>query len=304
MQLLGTGEDGQVEARAPAKINLALHITGQRDDGYHLVDTLVVFTDHGDRVIVAPADTDSFAITGRFARDLAAEPGNLVERARDLLREQKGGHGCGPVAITLEKNLPVASGIGGGSSDAAATLRALNVLWGTGFSGEQLAAIGRALGADVPMCVHARPLRARGTGEEIEFAARVPALALVLANPGIAVSTPLVFKELRNRDNPALPAFAAMNDAQELAEWLRGTRNDLEAPALSTAPVIGTVLEELCRHRPLVARMSGSGATCFALFDDPETARQAANDLQTDHPDWFVVATTTLPLPGENDARH
>ncbi len=304
MQLLSTTEDGRIEALAPAKINLALHVTGRRDDGYHLIDTLAVFTEFGDRVTIVPGDADSLAVTGPFSRDLEAGPGNLVERARDLLRGLSGGHDCGPVAITLEKNLPVASGIGGGSSDAAATLRALNALWNLGCSAGQLAGIGRALGADVPMCVHARPLRARGAGEEITFVDGFAPLAMVLANPGTGVSTPAVFRALKEKDNLPLPDFSGVANTQGLVAWLRDSRNDLEAPARSLAPAIGDVLAELWRHYPLVARMSGSGATCFALFDDPETARQAETGLRTAHPDWFVAATTTLPSPGDNDARH
>ncbi len=303
MPLLQT-DAGRIAALAPAKINLALHVTGLRDDGYHLIDTLAVFTEFGDRLSIASDAARGLTLTGPFGRDLETGPGNLVERARKLLRDRDGGQEREPVAIALEKNLPVASGIGGGSSDAAATMRALNEHWNLGHDDAALAALGRELGADVPMCIHARPLRARGTGEQIELVADLPSLPLVLVNPGVAVETPVVFKALANKNNPPLPDFGGATDPAALAAWLRQTRNDLQAPALSVAPPIGEALTELWRHDPLIARMSGSGATCFALFNEFDTAEQAAMALRASHPDWFVVASRTLPSPGDTHARH
>jgi len=286
---------------APAKINLALHVTGRRDDGYHLLDSLVAFTAFGDRVHAAASDTDRFSITGRYAAGIPDGGDNLVLRARDLLRRLSPHQPCGPVDIRLEKNLPVASGVGGGSSDAAATLLALLRLWNLPLAQDQLADAALALGADLPMCLAARPLVARGIGEMLTPAA-LSALPLVLANPGIAVPTPAVFRALGRRNNPPLRALPRVSGPQEMAAWLDITRNDLEAPARVTAPAIGDALDALRQEGAAVARMSGSGATCYGLFADMPSARDAANAIAARRPDWFVVATRTrsseeLPWP-------
>ena len=279
----------EIVEHAPAKVNLALHVTGRRADGYHLLDTLVVFTEAGDRVSVATATQDSFTIDGPFAGLLDDAADNLVLRARDLLRRIY--DGLPPVAITLEKNLPVASGIGGGSSDAAATLRALVRLWDLDLSTEALATAGLALGADLPMCLHARPLIARGIGEEIELVEGFAPLVMVLANPGIAVSTPAIFRALASRDNPPLPVLPG---PQALPAWLADTRNDLETPAQALAPEIGEVLSALTANGAALARMSGSGATCFGLFASRDEAKAAASAIALRHPSWYVTATRTI----------
>ncbi|WP_019169855.1 4-(cytidine 5'-diphospho)-2-C-methyl-D-erythritol kinase [Pseudaminobacter salicylatoxidans] len=274
---------------APAKINLALHVTGRRADGYHLLESLAVFTEFGDSVSVAPAAEDSFSVTGPFAAHLPLNGDNLVVRARDALRALAP-YTATPVAISLEKNLPIASGIGGGSSDAAATLRALARHW---HIEADLAVLALTLGADVPMCLAAKSLVARGIGEVLE-AVTLPPLPLVLVNPGVAVSTPDVFHALERRDNPPLPPLPARMDAEAMANWLRTARNDLEAPARALAPVIGDVLERLKQAGTPFARMSGSGATCFGLFDSNEAAAHAATTLRKDQPDWFIAATTSM----------
>jgi len=274
---------------APAKINLALHVTGRRADGYHLLESLAVFTELGDRITVAPAAEDNFSVTGPFAAHVPPDGDNLVMRARDALRALAPG-AAAPVAITLEKNLPIASGIGGGSSDAAATLRALARLWRIDAD---LAAPGLELGADVPMCLAARSLVARGIGEALEEVA-LPPLPLVLVNPGVAVATPDVFRALTSRENPPLPPLPAGIDAGGLASWLRTARNDLEAPAKALAPAISDVLDGLNGSGALVARMSGSGATCFGLFDSTDAAARSADALRRDRPGWFVAATASM----------
>lgn len=274
---------------APAKINLALHVTGRRADGYHLLESLAVFTEFGDNVSVAPAAEDSFSVTGPFAAHLPLNGDNLVMRARDALRALAP-HTATPVAISLEKNLPIASGIGGGSSDAAATLRALARHWRIEAD---LAVLALTLGADVPMCLAAKSLVARGIGEVLE-AVTLPPLPLVLVNPGVAVSTPDVFRALERRDNPPLPPLPARMDAEAMANWLRTARNDLEAPARALAPVIVDVLDRLKQAGTPFARMSGSGATCFGLFDSNEAAARAATTLRKDQPDWFIAATTSM----------
>lgn len=283
--------DGRWHAQAPAKINLALHITGRRADGYHLLDTLAVFTALGDRITVTPAAEDRLTISGPMAGSLDPAQDNLVTRARDRLRA---GHAFGPVAIHLEKILPVSSGIGGGSSDAAATLRALNACFDLGLSSDALAATGLALGADLPMCVCAAPLRAEGIGEDIAPVLPFPALAMVLVNPGVAVSTPEVFRHLASRDNAPLPGTGTFTTVDSVIGWLDKTRNDMQAAACAICPAITAVLAALAAEKPRLARMSGSGATCFAIFSSSGEADAAARRLSAAHPAWFVAATTSF----------
>ncbi|OCW55573.1 4-(cytidine 5'-diphospho)-2-C-methyl-D-erythritol kinase [Hoeflea olei] len=287
---------------APAKINLALHVTGRRPDGYHLLESLVVFTELGDRVSAGAAEDDSFALEGPEAGTLAAEDsqGNLVVRARDALRKaaQRSGHAAPPVAITLDKRLPVASGIGGGSADAAATLTLLSDLWGYHPSAQELAEIGLSLGADVPMCLAGTPLVARGIGEALEPVEFGFALDMVLVNPRIGVSTPTVFKALARRDNAPLPPVEGLEDRARFLGWLETVRNDLEAPARQIAPAIGDCLSALSDTGALLARMSGSGASCFGIHADADAAAEAARRLRQAYPGWFVAATRTRSAPG------
>ncbi|MBX5222018.1 4-(cytidine 5'-diphospho)-2-C-methyl-D-erythritol kinase [Rhizobium sp. NLR4a] len=279
-----------VTEEARAKINLALHVTGQRPDGYHLLDMLVTFADCGDRLGFLPAQADAFTLSGRFGETLADDGGtNLVIRARDLLRDVVGTLAF-PVHIHLQKNLPVASGIGGGSADAAATLRGLMRLWGTGLPIETLAALALKLGADVPMCLESRPLIARGIGEEIEAVPDLPAFAMVLANPLKGVSTPEVFRRLKAKNNSPLTLA-------QTAGWLTAigaARNDLEPPAREAVPEIAAILAMLWTEGALLARMSGSGATCFGIFADMAAARDAAAALHEARPDWYFQATETV----------
>jgi 4-diphosphocytidyl-2-C-methyl-D-erythritol kinase len=276
---------------APAKINLALHVTGQRPDGFHLLESLVVFTEFGDHVTVKAAEEDSFVVKGHFAAQVPLDGGNLVIRARDALREAYAEAAASPVAITLEKNLPIASGIGGGSSDAAAALRALARHWN--IDGD-LSRLALPLGADVPMCLLARPLVARGIGEIVDPLENYPALPLVLVNPGIGVATPDVFRALESRKNPALSPSPADPQPAHVIEWLRTSRNDLEAPAKSLAPVISEALDALRGTGAAFARMSGSGATCFGVFETRDAAANAATAIGQAKPGWFAVATTSM----------
>ncbi|MFC4626017.1 4-(cytidine 5'-diphospho)-2-C-methyl-D-erythritol kinase [Daeguia caeni] len=285
-----------MEWLAPAKINLALHVTGQRADGYHLLDMLVVFACDGDRIIVSPADHDSFTVSGRFAAAVPTDERNLVIRARDALRAQAPGTAT-PVAIHLEKNLPIAAGIGGGSSDAAATMLALNAYWQLGLSFDTLLAIGLTLGADLPMCLHGAargtPVLARGIGEDLSHVDALPALSMLLVNDGTPLATPDVFRTLNKRDNPALEP-PRLDSTDALFRYLANTRNDLLPAALTIAPHIADVLALLRDIGADHAQMSGSGATCFALFRDPQAARQAAEKLAAQKPDWFIAATMTI----------
>lgn len=282
-----------ISEAAPAKVNLALHVTGRRADGYHLLDTLVVFTGAGDRIRVMPAAADGFTVAGPFGPDVPADGANLVLKARDLLRGIAGGRAF-PVSVELEKDLPVASGVGGGSSDAAAALRALARLWDVPLSAVELANAALRLGADLPMCLAARTLRAQGIGETLTPAAGLPALDMVLVNPGVAVATPAVFGQLRSRDNPPLGPLPAAAGFAALAGWLAAARNDLEAPAVAVAPQIATVLAALRQSGAALARMSGSGATCFGLYPSPQDAARAAEKIAAGQPSWYVRATRTV----------
>jgi 4-diphosphocytidyl-2-C-methyl-D-erythritol kinase len=264
---------------APAKVNLTLHVTGRRADGYHLLDSLVVFAGLGDRVTVRPGAA-CLRVVGPMAAGVPEGPENLVLRAAALMGAEAG--------ITLDKHLPAAAGIGGGSSDAAACLRALAHLTGARLPDDVA-----CLGADVPVCLLARAARMRDIGEEVTPLARLPLLHAVLVNPGIAVSTPAIFKRLARHDNPPMPArLPGWHTAENLIHWLSTQRNDLEAPAIAEAPVIADVLQKLSATEGCaLARMSGSGATCFGLYPDPHAAQQAARALRRDHPDWWVMPT-------------
>ncbi|PKQ12722.1 MAG: 4-(cytidine 5'-diphospho)-2-C-methyl-D-erythritol kinase [Alphaproteobacteria bacterium HGW-Alphaproteobacteria-1] len=264
---------------APAKVNLTLHVTGRRKDGYHLLDSLVAFADIGDRLTVALAPVPSLRVTGPRAAGVPEGPENLVLRAAALMGVS--------AAITLEKHLPAAAGIGGGSSDAAATLRALARLSGRPVPDAL------ALGADVPVCLIGRAARMRGIGEDVTSATGLPALKAVLVNPGLPVATPAVFARLDRRDNPAMPAtLPHWPDAAACIRWLATQRNELEAPAAALCPEIGAVLDRLRESDGCaLARMSGSGATCFGLYLDAVTAAAAAAQIAAQYPGWWVRAT-------------
>ncbi|WP_099999836.1 4-(cytidine 5'-diphospho)-2-C-methyl-D-erythritol kinase [Phyllobacterium zundukense] len=278
---------------APAKINLALHVTGRRSDGYHLLDSLVVFAHFGDKLSVKRASADSFEMSGPFGRHLPDDGSNLVLKARDALRQYFPEQAT-PVAIHLEKYLPIASGIGGGSSDAAATLRALTALWGIEAEPAQLAEIGLLLGADVPMCLHGQPLVARGIGEDIERLGSFPHLPMVLANNGVSISTPQVFAALERRDNPPLPAMPALSSVDDVCVYLAETDNHLFSATEKLTPAIGDTMKALQNTAPRLVRMSGSGGTCFAIYDSDSEAETAAATLKQSKPDWFVVATHSI----------
>lgn len=282
----------EIVETARAKINLALHVTGRRSDGYHLLESIVTFTETGDRLTFRRAAVDRFTVTGPFASALSNDSGNLVLLARDAWRDALSV--TGGVAIHLHKYLPVASGIGGGSADAAACLRALPRLWDLPPDQVRLTGIGLTLGADVPMCVLSRPLFASGIGERLDPVDTLPALPLVLVNPLVEIATATVFAGLRSTNNPPIPRMRA--DA--LDGWvaaLARLRNDLEPAAEAAVPVISDVRQSLIDNGALLARMSGSGATCFGIFADPETARGAAERIRAASPKWYIAATSTVP---------
>lgn len=272
---------GESEA-APAKLNLALHVRERMPDGYHRLETIFVFTEDGDRVSVAPAGQLSLEITGPFAAGLSAGADNLVLRAAVLLREAAGVRQG--AALTLEKKLPVAAGMGGGSADAAAALRLLQRFWNTDVDPMPIAV---QLGADVPACLTGKPVRGEGRGDALTTVsgAGLGGRPLLLVNPGVAMPTGPVFAAWDGIDRGAL------DHGEALAAALAG-RNDLEAPAMAIAPVIGELLDWLKgRHGVVLARMSGSGATCFALFDRTEDRNRAVDEAARQWPDAWRLAS-------------
>jgi 4-diphosphocytidyl-2-C-methyl-D-erythritol kinase len=284
---------------APAKLNLTLQVLGRRADGYHLLDSLVAFTDYGDTVAVTPAEELTLTLDGPFGGVLAGDhTENLVLRAARLLAERAGV--AARAAITLTKRLPVASGIGGGSSDAAATLRALMRLWRVEIPAADLEALALRLGADVPVCLTRRSARLEGIGERVTPAPNLPAAPLVLVNPGIGLATPKVFAARRgdfsSGPGPAGVFAVPPTDVPALAEGLRPYANDLTAAAAGLLPEIDACLTMLDRQDGcLLARMSGSGATCFGLFASDAEAAAAAETIAAARPGWWAVATRLAP---------
>ena len=279
-----------VGAFAPAKVNLYLHVTGRRDDGYHLLDSLVAFVDVGDRLTAEPAKSLSLTVDGPEAGNLAAVGNdNLVLRAARLLADRTGI--AAGAALHLEKHLPVAAGIGGGSSDAAAALLALNRLWRTSLEDEALCALGARLGADVPACLYRQAVWVGGIGERLEPAGPLPETGILLVNPRTALPTPAVFAARRGRFGHVGRFTPMPSTASALARALMLCRNGLTEPAIGLVPEIAAVLAQLGRlPGSLLARMSGSGATCFALFADRVAAEEARALVAAAKPRWWSAA--------------
>lgn len=281
--------------RAPAKVNLTLHILGRRaEDGYHALESLVAFAGTADRLTLDPAAPLGLTMSGPTAGPAGPTGDNLVLRAARHLAARVPGLRTG--AFHLTKRLPVAAGIGGGSSDAAAALRLLARLNGLSRDDAAVLAAARETGADVPVCLDPRARMMRGVGEQIGAPLGLAPLPAVLINPGVPVPTAPVFKALGLAIGQSLPGA----DHPVIGEGLGGSalvaaiapaRNDLEPPALTVAPVIGTTLDALRDHGCRLARMSGSGATVFALFADRRQAVRAAAALRAAHPDWWVAPT-------------
>lgn len=282
-----------IKTTAPAKINLTLHVTGQRDDGYHELDSLVVFAEVGDNITATRAVDMRLTVSGPFAVGVPTDSSNLMMKAAETLREVRGvkmgAH------LHLEKNLPHAAGIGGGSSDAAATLKLLAELWDVEpLAPDHPAVI--ALGADVPVCARApQPIRMRGIGDDLHDGPKLPRAAMVLVNPGIEVPTPQAFAGLEQRQNAPMADMPDTYLLPEFLEWLKGQRNDLQAPAEKVAPEITHALKMLNQQLTVQwAGMSGSGATCVALVKDMGVARQVARAIQIREQSWWVVPTPLL----------
>ncbi|PWR24016.1 4-(cytidine 5'-diphospho)-2-C-methyl-D-erythritol kinase [Zavarzinia compransoris] len=283
-----------VAEAAPAKVNLYLHVTGRRDDGYHLLDSLVAFAETGDLVEAGPAGPGvlDLDLAGPFGPALAADGGdNLVLRAARGLRAALGEPALG-ARLRLTKVLPVAAGIGGGSSDAAAALRALCRLWRRELDSVQLSALALGLGADVPVCLGAVPAHMAGIGDRVEpvAGAGLAGLGLVLVNPGAHLPTPAVFRALGGRFGAADRLDPLPDAPAGIIEALAGRRNDLEAPAIGQCPIVADVLALLRGTDGVVlARMSGSGATCFGLCPDRAAALRAAAEIRRMRPAWWAA---------------
>jgi len=279
-----------IEELAPAKVNLDLLVTSRRADGYHELDSLTAFTAFGDRLLLHEDDRLDLKVTGPFAGALAQEPDNLVLRAARRLAACAGR--AAEVAITLDKRIPVAAGLGGGSSDAAATLHGLNRLWQLGMAPPDLAAIGVELGADLPVCLARRTARMRGIGDRIEPWDGVPQLTVLLINPNMPLATAAVFGALELRGEPPR-SWPPPGDAAAFLAWLRAGCNHLETPAQRILPHVGDVLAALARQPGCsLARMSGSGATCFGLFEEAGARDAAAAAIGRARPGWWLTATT------------
>ncbi len=290
-------EGGPALRYAWAKVNLYLHVTGRRDDGFHELDSLIVFAGVGDRLSAEPAERFALSLAGPFAGGLEPEAENLVARAAGLLADAEGR--LPPTHIRLEKHLPVAAGLGGGSADAAAALALLGARLGPG-SALDWPVLAARLGADVPVCCYGRPAFVGGIGEIVERAPPLPAAWLVLANPGIALSTADVFRRLEGRRSPPMRWDAPAGSALELADRLLQRGNDLEGPARALQPAIDGLLDAIAATEGcLLARMSGSGASCFGLYAERAEAQAAAEALRAAEPARWAAAAPLLHGPLE-----
>jgi 4-diphosphocytidyl-2-C-methyl-D-erythritol kinase len=290
-----TSDEAGRREHAPAKLNLFLHVGARGADGYHALESLVVFSEFGDRLHLEPARGFELARIGPYAAALPDRPDeDLIARAITGLAQI-----CGRTAefvITLDKNIPVAAGLGGGSADAAAAIRLVCREWGVDPSDPQVRELAAGLGADVPMCLYSRPAWIAGVGEQVTPAAECAELDLLLVNPRVPLSTAQVFGAYAPVDPVADidPASVDLATSESALSFLEHQRNDLAAPAQGLCPVICDVLEGLAQSGGCrLARMSGSGPTCFAIFDDEQTCKRAAAELGTRRPGWWVLPTRT-----------
>ena len=295
------GEPGQGRALlAPAKLNLTLEILGRRPDGYHELESLVVFAGIGDRLEVGPGSELTLEVTGPFAGELAgSEEDNLVLRAARLLAQAGGVEGG--ARLKLAKMLPVGAGLGGGSSDAAVTLKALNHLWDLSLPGERLAELALPLGADLPVCLYGRPALMRGLGDQLEPAPPLPPLWVLLVNPRQSLATADVYQARQGPFSaPGIWWRQQPQSAAEAATLLKAKPNDLQVPARKLCPAIQSVLSAIeGTSGCLLARMSGSGASCFGLYGTAKEAEAAAAVLAAAHPAWWIEPA---PVLGEEDS--
>jgi 4-diphosphocytidyl-2-C-methyl-D-erythritol kinase len=281
-----------VEILAPAKVNLSLHVTGKRADGYHLLDSLVMFAHLGDVIEILPSSECTLEITGEFAQALHNEPlsDNLIMRAARLLQKEagitQGAH------IRLNKKIPVGAGLGGGSADAAATIIGLKQFWNIDCNADFMQHVALKLGSDVPACLASSTLWMRGVGERLSKCDGNAQLWAVLVNPRLPLLTKEVFGQFKDNYKAAAQGDAGFTSFEELLELLTGLENSLEEPAIELMPVIGEILSGLLKTKGCaLARMSGSGASCFGLYASQHEATAAAADIQASTPSWWVAAT-------------
>jgi len=278
---------------APAKINLFLHIVGKRENGYHELDSLAVFTTFGDTLEFIPSDTLRFEIQGPFAHEMGSHSGNIVLKAAESLRAATK---CrAGVRIVLHKHIPVGAGLGGGSSDAAATLKALNDLWGLQLSDSKLAEIGMTLGSDVPVCLKQGAAYIRGIGDEILPVTLKGNIWIILVNPLKPLLTADVFKAYKAPFSKSLKPIHHFNDTETLLKHIAELRNDLQPVAVSLMPEIDLILQAIagtegCR----LARMSGSGATCFGIYASQALALAAQHAITQSYPRWWTTVTKVM----------
>jgi 4-diphosphocytidyl-2-C-methyl-D-erythritol kinase len=285
----------RVFVRARAKINLCLHVGERRSDGFHELESLVAFTSFGDELWLERDEELSLSVTGPFGEGLSGGDDNLIMKAaRRLADHTRVTYGS---RIKLAKQLPLASGIGGGSADAAAALRGLSRLWNLDVPTVELQTVAAAIGSDVPVCVASCAAWMTGRGEVVELLPQLPELSLVLVNPMIEVPTARVFGLLKERRGTGRRApLDGFVDASALVDYLQASGNDLEIPAIAIAPEIGDAIDEIARlPGVLLSRMSGSGATCFGLVENADIARACERVLRERHPDWWIVGTSLAP---------
>lgn len=285
-------------AIAPAKVNLFLHVGPVDDEGYHPLASLVAFADVGDQVTAERSDRLSLSVGGPFGAGLADDPDNLILRALRALGRATG-TGEPPLSMHLDKRLPIAAGLGGGSSDAGAALKLARDVLGLDIDDAALAQIAEGVGADGPMCLHARSAWAEGRGERLTFEPGLPPLHALLVNPGVPSPTGAVYRayDAAPRSLEPRPTPPSLWEASAVIEWLAGLRNDLQAPAIALQPAVGEAMQAVAALPDVRrTRMSGSGATVFALFDSQDATQTAARLLATARPGWWI-APTTLSAP-------
>jgi 4-diphosphocytidyl-2-C-methyl-D-erythritol kinase len=284
--------NGPLTVAAPAKLNLFLHVGDKRGDGYHDLESLVAFAACGDEIALESHDDLFLTVDGPFGVGVPTGEDNLALKAAKLFAERTGA--AGGARISLRKNLPVASGLGGGSADAAAVLRGLTRLWQRELNRNELCRMAASLGADVAVCLDSVTAWMEGRGECVRALPPLPRTGVLLVNPGVPVPTAQVFAALGVRRGLNLRApKSGFEDVHTLVRYLRETTNDLEAPAKTVAPLVGELLQVMnALPDVLLARMSGSGATCFGLFANEYVASAAARLLRTRHPQWWIVEST------------
>ncbi len=282
-----------LKANAPAKVNLTLHVTGRRDDGYHILDSLVAFANVNDVLTVGPSPNLALSVSGPFSAGVPTDSSNIVLKAAQALKTARGVRAG--AAIALEKHLPNAAGLGGGSSDAAAALHLLANFWNVPPLAANAPEV-LALGADVPVCMTSpNVMHMRGIGDELSRVPSVPTCAVVLVNPMISVPTAEIFRALKVYQNDRMDPYPEGLDFDGFSTWLSNQRNDLLAPAATLAPKITLAIKKLeAMPKVTVAGMSGSGATCFGLVRSMADARQVARALQVSEMSWWVVPAEIL----------